>query len=138
MILVKEFSEGAGGGVLGPTDIGKALGTDALGVLGQFVDFFSAQDRGGVLCHKRTNRPAELQSRREHGHGKLSDRFGNILNFHAEAGIGLVGAVKIHGIRVGHALHGQSDLKAENLFEYSLYEALIHGHNVLLGGKGHF
>ena len=69
MILVKEFSEGAGGGVLGPTDIGKALGTDALGVLGQFVDFFSAQTVAAFFATSARTDPPNSRAAENMGTG---------------------------------------------------------------------
>ena len=61
-----------------------------------------------------------------------------VLQAHLEAGVGLVGAVVLHGVVPGHAGQGQLKLHALDLPEDAGEHALDHGVDVLLVDEGHF
>ena len=116
---------------------GNALGTAALGVFHQFVNVLTGHTVCRILQHDGADGAACLQSTGEHGEAAVLDCVGKIADLHAEADIGLIGAVALHDLFVGISGNGHGKIHVHSLKEQSVDIALRHGQNVFHVHEAH-
>ena len=137
LFLGHELGEG-GAGLLGTAHPGNALGTASLGVFHQFVNVLAGHTACRILQHDGADGAACLQGTGEHGEAAVLDHFGKITDLHAEADIGLIGAVTLHDLFVGISGNGHGKIDIHGLKEQSVDIALRHGQDVLHVHEAHF
>ena len=135
--VLEELREGAGRLVLHPADIRQSLCAYSLGVLGELVYFLSRVDPCAVLDDYRPYRAARLYRRAEHYKINILDRFGDVLNLHAEACVRLVRAVAVHGVGIGQPREREGYILSHYLLEEPLHQSLAYLQDVLDIDKGH-
>ena len=117
--------------LVNPSYISQTLCADALGVFGQLVDFFSCIYSGGVLGNDRPYRTAVFDRTGKHRKSAVLDQIGDILYLHIKADVGLVGAVVLHCVPIGHALKRSFKLPAQSLAEQIFKIALVDFEDIL-------
>ena len=112
LLVRKELHDGAvDGAVLAEGDPSQALGAKLGGDAGELVDF-GARPGAGTLGVERLDVLAiGIGSAGEELEGRVGKDVRHVMEFHAVAGIGLVGAIGVHGVPVLHATQraGQLD-----------------------------
>ena len=129
--LAEELAERAGGLILRPADVGETLGADALDILGELVDLLAGEGCGGVLRDDGAHRAAVFDRAFKDDEVDILHGVAQVDQRHAEAHVGLVGAVGVHRGLIGHALKGRGQLDALHLSEQALHEPLVDLHDIL-------
>ena len=121
----------------GEGHVGQALGAVGLDELGQRIDLLAGHGRQ-TLGVDGLHAAALCDGVVEDHEAAVCQLVRQVLQAHLKAGVGLVGAVVLHGVVPGHAGQGKLKLHALDLPEDAGEHALDHGVDVLLVDEGHF
>ena len=133
----QELFKAGGGALCGQAAVGQTLGAVGLGDLAELVDVLAAQLVGHALGVDGADRAAGLQHSGEGLELSALEHLGHILNLQPEAGVGLVGAEAAHGLVPRHTVEGCLHINIEHLLPEALDQALVQGHDIVLGDKAH-
>ena len=100
-------------------DEGEPLRSRTLGKLSEFLDL-TCGDAGKSLRVHRLDHAARIESRTENLKLALRENVADVLQLHAETGIGLITAESVHGHRVRHAWERHRDFHTTRLAEDTL------------------
>ncbi len=138
-VLGDELIKGRGdGAVVSDADPGKALGANALGLLGQFLHALLGDGSISALGRDGADTAASLNGALEDAEAAAFYGFAQVIDFHAVAGIRLVGAVALHGLFKGKTGQRSLDVDVQCLLEDTFNECLADVQNVIHFDKGHF
>ncbi len=125
ILIAHEFGEGGlHAAVLFQRDIGKTLCTVAAHELGQRIDLLAGH-AALSFCIDAADAAALGDRVGKYAETAVSDDIGNVMQFHAETGIRLIGTEAVHRGLPCHALERNLDIKSQNLLEKRLQKPLI-------------
>ena len=119
-------------------EVDEALRAVALGEIGQLVELL-ARVVADARRHDAEDGPAGRDRLGEDAEVDLADRIGQVGELHAEADVGLVGSVSVHGLREGQPREGlvQQRPIGKHLLRDAGDDALDGRDDVLLGHEAH-
>ena len=135
--VCQELFKAGGRAVGGQAAVGQTLGAVGLGDLAELVDVLAGKLVGQTLGVDGADRAAGLQHSGEGLELGAPEHLGHVLNLKAKAGVGLVGAETAHGLVPRHAVERGLDVDVQHFLPQALDEALVQGHDVVLGDKAH-
>ena len=135
-LFCDKFIEGSGD-FLVDADPGKAFRADAFGLFGQLLDAFLRHRCGAALRRDGADRTAALDRALEDAEAGVFDEVGDVVDLHAVTGVGLVGAVALHGVLIGQARQRQRDVDTQDLLERAPDVTFDQAEDVLHLDEGH-
>ncbi len=135
--LAHELLEGTvPGAVLLEGKPGQALGAEACGDLAQLVDAGAGPGAGALGVDALDVLALGLGRVGEKAEGRALKYRSHVVQGHAEAGVGLVDAVGVHGLPIGHAAQRRGHVHA-HLGEGVVEHVLDRGHHIVLLDEAH-
>ncbi len=95
--------------------------------VGQFVELLAC-----IACASGRHDGTYIRRVVKHGESLALGEVLQLHECHAEAGVGLVGAIQAHGIGPGHAGEGFGEVDILHIFEYMFHKAFEHLEHILL------
>ena len=110
------------------------------GLDGEFVEavHLAGGDTGEAFGVDGADHAALVEGAAEDFEGGVGKDGGEVDELHGEAGVGLIAAVVVHGLLVGHAGEGAGDIAVEAGFEHAGEEAFDEGVDVGFADEGGF
>ena len=124
------------GAVLTEGDPGEALGAEGCGDLGELVDLSAGPSAGALGVDGLDHVALGSRSACEHLERGVGEHVGQVDELHAVTGVGLIGAVGVHGVPVGQATQRRGHLHAHT-GEGVGQHVLELSHDVVLLDKAH-